>query len=265
LIEEVEIFKRRLLIDARRQPAWQKVLVALDQWLAHNPPCHPYGRNDYPLCPVSQFADVCKGPPVNLDRCEFLYRISAIGSVIRSANSEKPFCTNSPELNWDILRADQLERNSWLPLSNYITGALPGRRDFTWWTPFDLAALPVLPNAHRIGMPNNWISPYALILRLNVRGLDIGSFGRVPTVIDGFDSPIFYATLEGNASIGMSIDLRIPASLQLGEFELVTDSVSSADVEVLPVHLGEEHRKRYPVDEEAIMAPLLKYYVNLGA
>lgn len=261
----MELFEKRLLLDKKRQPGWQSVLRELQQWLSSTPPHHPYPPTSNAGCPVHGLAEVCKGRPVKLDGCDCLYHIANIGSVIRSSNSADPFRTNSPEKNWSLLKKDSGEDKKWLRLSKYITGPLPGRRDFTWWTPLDLSARPALPNAHRIGVVNDWLSSWLVLLRWSTSGGDLGAFGRVPTVIDGFDSPIFYATDEQGAEIGTAIDLRRPETLCPGAPELVASYVSSEEIELLPIQVGSEERKLFPIDEEAVMGPLIAYYAVLGS
>jgi hypothetical protein len=265
LSNRVELFKRRMRLDAKQQPGWHHVLAALECWKADRPPHHPYPPAKNDDCPVPEYFEVCKGSPVKLDRCDFLYRIANVGAVITSTNSVDPFRTNVPEKNWNLVKADQSTPKSWLKLSKYIIGPLPGRRQFTWWTPFDLGTPPVLPNVHQIGLVNDWLGPFVFLLRMSTRGVDLGSVGRVPTVIDGFDSPIFYATDEQNSAIGAAIDLRKPDLLRAGAPELVASYVASEDVDVLPIELTSEERSLFRIDEEAVIGPLIGYYAALGA
>ncbi|MGA8429283.1 MAG: hypothetical protein WB729_05650 [Candidatus Sulfotelmatobacter sp.] len=153
--------------------------------------------------------------------------------------------------------------NDWLPLSNYTAGVLRGRRSFTWWTASNLSLGPAILNGHRIGLPNNWIARYSVILRLDLTAQP--SLGTVPTVIDGFDSIVFHSLEESSIpGMGKAIDLRHLDALRPGSSEFVINDVPIEQLSCIPVEIDETARDQYRVDlrDDYFLAKLAQFYAE---
>ena len=151
----------------------------------------------------------------------------------------------------------------WLPLSECVVGVLPGKRNCTWWTPATLNADPVLPSAHKIGMPNDWVKLHSLLLRIR-RDVVLPSFtGNIPTPIDGFDSCVFLAPPIPGATVGIAIDLASHPNFAFGHPETVATGIPIDMIEALPVLVREDQRATYAVNLVPILPALLSYYKSL--
>jgi hypothetical protein len=259
-----EIFDERLRLDLAHQPSLETQVREVSGWFKTTTAKHPYGLEPYPPCPVSSYSGTCAGPHVQRGPIRFLYRLSNIGAVIRKERAKIPYKYNTPEANFNQLKVMQrIENREWLPLSKFVDGYLPGRRNFTWWTPFDITSKPTLPNAHVVGLPNTWVVPLSALLRIEFGPAAAEVFGHVPTPIDAVESSVFIAPSLPGATIGVAIDISNPADLKLGAPELVATKIPVDIIDIQPVAIGELERKRFPVELVPLLPALLNYYRGL--
>ena len=248
----------------REQPFVAKHLTELANWYRATAASHPYGVGPYPPCPVPSYNFTCEGPSATLPPSEYIYRLTSVSSVIRKTNAKPRYRAAISSANFQRLQSAQRKsKRLWLPLSDYVVGVLPGRRDCTWWTPEELKRNPTLPSAHKIGMPNTWVVPMSVILRMR-RDVNSAMFlGKVPSPIDAFESSIFHAATVPGANYGIAIDLSNPDDLRLGFPETVAKDIPVEQIEILPVAVDTGERDRFPVELVPILPELLSYYQRL--
>ena len=200
-----------------------------------------------------------------LPAADFVYRLSKVGSIFyKDAPKAEYQGLVVPELFEALQTKQKTLRRRWLPLKLFFNkGALlPSERNFSWWTPSVLEPEPVLPSAHKVGMPNGWVVVQSVLLRISA-----DQFSRlrlkVPSPIDAFDSCIFLAPTVPGASIGRAIDLANHPQFKFGHPETVGCGIPVEIVEALPVKVDEPQRKAYPVDLVPMLPSLLDFYKSL--
>ena len=122
-----------------------------------------------------------------------------------------------------------------MPLGRLLAGDYCGWRAITWWLPRNPALDSVLAHAYAIGIPRDYIAERSVILRCRTADMFTHGILRVPTCLDGFDAPVFWATPDGTTSSGQAIDLTDPDRLLLREREYVVLTIDSEAVEFVPV------------------------------
>lgn len=259
-----DIFRERIRLDLREQPFIASDVAELANWFRATPIAHPYGPGSYPPCPIPSYQRTCAGPPATLPPSEYVYRLTNVSSVIRTTNAKPRYRAAISSANFQRLQAAQRKSNRlWLPLSDYVIGVLPGRRDCTWWTPGELKWNPTLPSAHKIGMPNSWVIPTSLLLRIKRDDTFAKFLARVPTPIDAFESSVFLAATVPGARYGIAIDLSDPTDIRPGFPETVARDIPVELIETLPVPINPDERDRFPIEIMPILPALLSYYQRL--
>lgn len=236
--DHIILHNMRQRIGTNRQPRHDRDLKDLDSELQAMKIQHPYSLNREQierLMTKDSFRQGGRGLPAEIPDQGFLYRLCNVRSVVRYTTwVSVPTVHDNDEDVWRRLKNDYDSNQEWLPLNRYAQGVLTGHRGFTWWT--NLKALPddVLSGAHTIGMPNDWIPVYAVVLRCPVSYL--GPFTHVPTVLDGFSSEIFHPTIDNdNPPVGLTISLEHSHILREGSSEFVLGSLEVEPIEMRPV------------------------------
>ena len=254
------IYEMRKQIDLKRQPSWQKVFDLFASILERDGLLHPYGpRSCAALTVQPAYAAGAKGISALLTGTH-CYRITSVRNVIRGTTPLlfEPF--DSDVHNWALIKQDFDLEKDWVPLSNYCGGHLSGPRQFTWWTPLPLAGSLLVQQAHRLGIPNDFIAEYDLILRCSRSWLETQRLINIPTIIDAFDSIIFCASNEsGGTTFGVTIDIDGPMP-SIGVEEAVAPPIPVAQIQAIPVYVSPTRRKDNPVWLVHVLAALRKYY-----
>jgi hypothetical protein len=160
--------------------------------------------------------------------------------------------------DYETLKSAQQLTNDWMKLSTFVTGVLSGPRGFTWWTPANLASNTYY-SCHTIGLPDNWIPVRAVILRCDTTALPADTT-FVPNILNGFDSPIFFATRDSDVPIlGRAIDLNV-TPLELGDFELVCPPIAVDRIQIRAFPLGARNPLSPRVSLRSILQLLPSFY-----
>jgi len=256
-----EIFKERLRLDKRDQPSWAGDIAKLATWFKKTSFRHPYGDGPYPRCTVQSYKATCAGPDAVLPSSDYVYRLTSVGSVIRPPAAKRRYRSATSSVNFQrLLIAQEAEKRLWLPLSDYMDGSISGYRNCTWWTTSELSWNPTLPSAHKVGMPNQWVAPTAMLLRVRRDNRFFSFVGKVPTPIDAIESSVFLAAVVPGAQHGHAINLADPEGLVQGHPEVVATNIPVDIVELLPVAVDEQERQKFPVNLVPLLPDLLAYY-----
>lgn len=258
-----EIFAERVRLDMRAQPGFQAVVQELTAWFRKNSAVqHPY---DQEFCSLPSFLQTCTGAPARLDPVPYVYRIAKLSAIFYKDRPKPEFQgISSPRLFQSLLDRQQDLARMWLDLSFYFpAGAtIPAKRNCSWWTPAVVSQDPVLPSAHKSGMPNDWVNLYTVLLRIPA-----AEFARIqlniPTPVDAFDSCIFLAQPVPGATAGTAIDLTRSPTFGEGNTEAVARDIAVEIIEALPIEVNDEQREHFPVDLVPLFPLLLDYYKKL--
>lgn len=259
------VYKSRYEIGCNRQEHFTPELRAFNQFLTDLQRMHPYGKDPKLFDKCKSIRSFCNGDQAWIPahpKQTTLYRI---------ANLKKMFLANddfiisvrddAPRIKKirteaDIPPAfDQLrysERHNperWLRLSDYLSIYEPVR-GLSWWTPFPLGEardpVDLLSRVHRIGLPNDWIGEYSVIMKLDLSSSETPSTSPnaptvwVPSVIDACLSSIFKAQPQkSNPKSGIAINIKDPA--KMGEEEYVVRGDILTNVQFRPIQVKKEY------------------------
>jgi hypothetical protein len=227
---------------------------------------HPYALDEdsiEQLMSVSAFANGGEGSFASGSGREFIYRISGIRKIVKFTDWYRPFRLRNDDDIWNELKSD-FDGHEWLSLDAYARGALSGPRGFTWWTDLDVLSTNIICGAHSMGLPNDWVSKYSLILRFPLAAISGPEF-RVPTVLDAFDSEIFHATMDSDSPpSGLAISLDGAGPLSTGVREFILLNVDVKHIEFQPILIDQSIRDQHSVNlDAAFRARLQGYYEGL--
>jgi hypothetical protein len=270
--QQKRIHSLRQAAGASRQPAHADALDSLQQVLESFGLEHPYALEREPLEGLMSSEFFARGGErlaAASSGARFLYRLCALRKVVGYADwvtaSDKERTVDDL---WLTLKLDSDASGGWIPLSRYARGLLTGPRGFTWWTLLNLFGTNLICGAHAIGLPNDWLTKYSVILRYPLERAAAGDSIFIPTVLDAFDGEIFYPTeSETKPSAGSAISIEHSAALESGADEFVLVDVDVEAVEFIPVFIDLRMKESHPVnlDPDPGLRTLLEtYYESLG-
>lgn len=267
------LFKLRQDKGSDRQPTFKTGLEALATALENEP--HPYDLSNAQLkalMKTNAFRYGAAGKEAELTDYQYLYRISTIRKV-QSYTTQSDWKSTTPRRDDQPWVAFQYWENEfsrsrrWLRLSDYADGVFASPRGFSFWTNQELPSGDVeklLTDVHALGIPNDWLDEYCLLMRLDIRSLDDSDLARIPTVLDAFDSYIFHATKESeNPTCGMAIKLDLNHPLGIGHSEFAVRPVATTKIEILPVYIPEDASPYVNSRDELLLNSLNSYYGSL--
>jgi len=258
-----ELHRLRQAIALARQSTHASSIGDLQSLLEQLGLKHPYAlaiEQIEELMSVPAFAHGGEGSFASVSESEFVYRISGIRKIIGFTDWYRPFRLRNDDDIWNELRS-AFDGHEWLRLDAYARGSLSGPRGFTWWTDLDVLSTNIICGAHSMGLPNDWVSKYSLILRCPIAAIP-GRDLRVPTVLDAFDSEIFHATIDAESpTSGIAVSLDGADPLSTGAHEFVLLDVDVKQIEFQPILIDRSIRDRHLVDLDAnFRVRLQKYY-----
>ena len=231
-------------VEQRNQPEWGARILELDGESRGDQASNPLELSDRvmsALLKLPWFVAGPEGPVASLAAFRYLYRLSPLQSLLRDRGltwHRSSFPVSEPAENWRVMRRLQRNRRDWLPLSQLASGVLTGFRRITWWTSAEYRPEDVLPTAHKCGVPNDWIAPHSVLLRLDISDIEDQQL-KVPTVVDGYLSLIFWPTRSiDSPPHGVTIDLTKGPPFGLGEPEIVLGSPAAERISLWPVLIG---------------------------
>lgn len=192
---------------------------------------------------------------------DYVYRIMSFSSLLRYTSPKALGASESEDANWSKLILAQDTHRDWMPLSWFLDGNLDGPRGFTWWTPLDIL-LNVFEACHSLGMPDDWVAERAVVLRRSpLSAADPG--GHVPTILDGFDRVIFYATTaQSDPDFGKTISLEA-VPLSIGEYEFVCPPLPVSKISVYIASSSDRSAHPHRAELRSLLPHLLSFYESL--
>lgn len=222
-----------------------------------------------PLMANTEFANGGTGPSASASG-EFIYHLTSVRKLVKNTRwsffpSGFPRPKSAAWRVFEYLVADYKKTSNWLLLRNYANGKYGGFRNFTWWTSLELDPTDIVCKAHKLGVPNQWIPNYAIILRCPVTHIKIDNLHHVPTVIDGFHSEIF-RPMDFRVSpltSGRTIDLETKGQLKDGVEEFTLSPVPVSQIEFKPVLINTPDRDHRVVRNARLWQLLSTFYDSL--
>ena len=239
-----ELFAIRSRIDPVRQPHYRNHYSSLHKFLQDRAVTDPFsweGADDdfwdnllkNPLFVSGSDGAEIKDRPRDSQYC---YRITSVSKLVKFSTEGRLTRGAVDKDNWDTVNNDYLVRKDWMALKGFVQGELGGPRGFTWWTPHDFLPDPYQAS-HRIGLVDEWIPANALLLRCHSDDLLASKAAKRPTIVDAFDAPIFFATMDSaSPPTGLSIDLEANP-LCVEQCEVVCSRIPVDKIECLPIPL----------------------------
>jgi hypothetical protein len=209
-----------------------------------------------------------RGYPRNISGHEFIYRLSGIKELAtnRSINwfshvkADQPARALFEHVSDDFRRTGDL-----LPLSRYAQGSLKGCRNIMFWTTHPLGSGNIISDAHLIGLTNNWLRKWSVILQCRIEDLSKENDVRVPTAIDAYTELIFHPTEDhAKPSCGTTIRLSEEAGpLAEGTTEFVINSIEVEKIRMLPVLIDNASEPCVHSKDPNLWGALDAYYSSL--
>jgi len=229
---------------AERQPTFETDLIDLDRIMAGKHPYRLSARELQELMNSPNFSRGASGNTAVLPNQEYLYRISTITKLLSYTTQWHSTSPRREDLPWVAFRffeAEVSRMRRWLPLAQYAGGEFASPRGFSFWSSQELMQSPLsrlLENAHRVGVPNDWLDEVSVIMRCRTKYLESENLAHIPTVVDSFDSHIFHPTKEvERPTCGVAINLKLSSSLSTGRDEYVLGPIQTDAIEVYPVRI----------------------------
>lgn len=258
------IFSLRRFLDLARQREFELIMTELYDTipLLMPPTRHSYGLTEdhrteltkrvaaYGAC-MSRWSGEAQG--------DYLYSLASIGKLVRNV-AHNWFDYQNDDVAFDQVHT--ASQGKWIRLSRFTTTHVAGLRGFSWWTSLDITAESIWNAWRRVGLVDEWIAEKSVFLRCPVERTR--HVTKVPTVVDGFDGPIFEPAHETpRPVVGTAIDLStIP--FQPGAPEFVLTAIAPQDIEILPITIPESLKANgTPAPKEPTMLRLRNYYESL--
>ncbi|HUQ32270.1 MAG TPA: hypothetical protein VM095_09120 [Pyrinomonadaceae bacterium] len=262
----------------KRQPTFDQALLDLDSTI--KPATHPYKlrpREMWKLMKNGWFRMGAQGAPATLPAGGYVYRLCPIAKLTAYSPgwfSNTPRQVDQPPLIYRLWKkkVEELEKNAggqrvWLRLSRYARGTFQSPRQFSFWTGYDLDPHnphKLLADAHDLGLPNDWLDEYSVILKCETASFQGASPARIPTTLDGFDSQIFHPRREiAVPPSGVTIKLSLTIPLNKGYDEFAFGPIDTAAIHLYPVHIPQNITPCIKSDEPRLLNSLRVYYTNL--
>lgn len=269
-----DLYNLRQAASLKRQRRHARALRKLDSVLRKKErepqKDHPYGSYDRELnddlMKQPCFAKGSRGFHRNIDEHGFIYRLSGIKEL-----------ANDKSLNWfSHIKADQPARTLFklisddfeqegdlLPLSRYAEGSLKGYRNITFWTTHQLGSGDIVGDAHLIGLTNNWLRKWSVILQCRIEDLSKENDVRVPTAIDAYTELVFHPTKDqAKPSCGTTIKLGAHP-LAAGTTEFVLRSIEAEKIRMRPILIDNASEPCVHSKDPHLWAGLAAYYSGL--
>lgn len=255
---------------AKRQPTFETDLIDLDRIMEGK---HPYRLSAHQieeLMNIPNFSHGASGKGAVLPNQEYLYRISTITRLLSYTTGWHSASPRKEDLPWVAFRffeAEMSRTKRWLPLAQYAGGRFSSPRGFSFWSSQELPLGPLsllLENAHRVGVPNDWLDEVCVLMRCRTNHLKSENLSHIPTVVDGFDSHIFHPTKEAERpTCGVAINLKLSSSLSTGRDEYVLGPIQTDAIEVFPVQIPGDSTPQIDSFSMVLLGLLETYYAGM--
>lgn len=229
------IHQHKTRISKRNQPIFNEELDTLNIALkkCDHLQNHPFNLNNNSR---KHLLNCCKDYANGAQRNElkvaakhqYLYRYVSINSMLKHPN----WLDNviDKEDAFDILK-DKVKNGDWYNLANTMDGLYNNRRGFSWWTDIFPDSVEKL---YALGIPSDWIFPESVILRIDIaKNNDL--IVKMPSAIDGYDSPIFDAQDYKDKNAGKTLNLNNKTDFSGGLNEYVIGGIDTNLIDLVPV------------------------------
>jgi len=281
------LHKTRQRIGKKRQPRHATKLAEFDSAIHSRGFSSPYdfetvGRSFFAaLNAIPEFNQGSLGKTVNIGS-EYLYRIVNIYDIASmfsvywkfdnnglnpsAFNDKSVFCNRFLDLE------DIRDLTDWIPLGRCIKTFdfaemkpvyYRNKRNFSFWTDSLLISEDTLENTFKLGFPSDRLEECAIILRCKVESLNEANLIYIPTVLDGFDQPIFLPIRENCSRINNGIAINIqPNPLQTGFREYVIGKIETDNIEFLPICINDLNVRGIRFMHNQNLIDKLEHYYN---
>lgn len=269
-----QLHTARCKTGVKRQKRFKNSILQLNNLLTSAK--HPYQQYSYELAKVNVdgFDPAGKWVKGVVNSNEYLYRIENFTSFIRNnarffnPPSAGGYTVSLNSLEYDnlILESEEIwnqiiiesKKNNynWLQLNKLTTKYL-SRRNVSWWTTdhpnhvieklVDPATEISLKNkllaemAFKVGMVNEWLNKQILLIRCPTK--IVGSYIKVPSIVDAYCQPIFNPQPEKpQPTYGQALSIGKPVSSGYKEFLLVDPPVD--EFSFIPIPLNKNYINR---------------------
>lgn len=198
---------------------------------------------------------------------EYIYRLCGIKQLATGWNigwdAHVQASQPARELYRLVKEDFEIERD-WIPLSRYGRGVVTNTRLLTFWTTHPLHVGDIIANAHLIGLTNNWLKRWSVILCCKTKDLTRDNSPRVPTVVDAYTSMIFHPTRDHRRpGFGKAIKLGLAGPCIVGADEYVLGPIEVEKVSLRPVNIPNNSTPCVHSKSPALWDVLEKYYKAL--
>jgi len=213
---------------------------------------------------LKAYTDGSAGYVGKITGSDVIYRLSGLTKVAKSPGviwrSHIKADAPDPDL-YRLIEEDYKRIRDWVALGRYCTGYVCNDRNFSWWTTFPIDPLAVNESAHLLGLTNNSLHPYSIVLRCPVASLTRYNSIRVPTAIDAYRSPVFHTTRDSDKpKSGITVKLSKPGPLSEGVDEFVLKSVEVDKIDIMPVFISDRLNPYFDSDVDPDLWTLLYDY-----
>jgi len=228
-----KIHQERTRIGNKQQPLFASDLDQLNSALAAHNMQHPFELDNSArlhLCSCCySYANGAKHNGLSTNFKEaYLYRYTSLASLTRYPS----WNTNLIDIdNAFIELEEKVKKGDWYNLGNIISGFYKNRRGFSWWTNVYPDTIEKL---YALGLPFDWINEESVIMRINIDE-HLKNVINIPSVIDGYDSPIFLPQQIDHKSAGKTLNLNNNKTFSDGFDEYVLDEIDVNHIEIVPV------------------------------
>jgi hypothetical protein len=265
------LYNLRFTAGQRRQPRHAGALRALNGIIKSAGIAHSYGEYDRTvnarLMSKASYSGGSRGYVGKIHGDDFIYRVAGIKELaidksitwISRIRSGQP-----PRELFRLVNQDYKRSRNWLPLNRYAVGELSGYRNVTFWTTHELQPATIVHDSHLIGLTNNWLKEWSVIIRCRVKDLIGANSVRVPTVLDAFTEQIFHPTEDSpRPSSGITIELSAAGPLAPGKMEFVLDPIRTDKLQIRPCFISNKSLPCIHSKDRGLWKLLDRYYRTL--
>lgn len=252
-----KIHTERTRIAAKNQAIFNNELDILNATLQQHESKHPFNLNhDCRKALVNCCGDYAVGAQrselITTVQQNYLYRYVSLNSILNHPNWMDSMIDK--EDAFEVLKK-KTEDGDWYNLGQTMTGFYNNRRGFSWWTDIYPDSTDKL---YALGIPSDWIFPESLILRIDIEN-NQHLLVKKPSVIDGYDSPIFDAQPLNGKKPGKTLNLNNKEDFSNGLNEYVIGEIKADLIDMIPVLFDPNYPK---IMLHQIVSNLNKFYIN---
>jgi len=185
-----------------------------------------------------------------------LYRYTTFRSLIKNKNLRWQNKAVDRNTAFEVLqdRINTTNQNEF-NLSEFMMGSYKNSRGFSWWTKQSITCE---EDVFGLGIPSDWIAERSVIMKIKDPDI-IKNQLKTPSVIDAFDSPIFYPTKydQKENTVGITLNLNNRSTFNDGYEEYVTGNINADKIYITPFTFDVGKKEIFI---ESILQDLLNFY-----